>query len=265
MLRRHLAAFGIGDEFAFGDTRRRIVRFVILARGEEWLVGGNQRNAARVSKIDQARFRDPLAPACRGAAVQCRGDCRTGAAAFRSATAPANSGRRRSRYRAGRPGHRRARSSLVLSPSSHSSLTCGRSVRRRVEEGARGEPHQAAVAASFAASRTSRGHVVPAAVVREHPGRRNRRRARSRQSAGCRISASFSENSSAPNILSVSVSAIAGWRSFLASSASRAIGHRAFQQGIGRVDMKMDEAGGSNGNHELKTPLTAVKQPRFGS
>ena len=33
----------------------------------------------------------------------------------------------------------------------------------------------------------------------------------------------FSENSSAPNMLSVSVSASAGWRSFLASSASRAM------------------------------------------
>ena len=33
----------------------------------------------------------------------------------------------------------------------------------------------------------------------------------------------FSENSSAPNMLSVSVSASAGWRSFLASSARRAI------------------------------------------
>jgi hypothetical protein len=33
----------------------------------------------------------------------------------------------------------------------------------------------------------------------------------------------FSENSSAPNMLSVSVNANAGWRSFLASSASRAM------------------------------------------
>ena len=33
----------------------------------------------------------------------------------------------------------------------------------------------------------------------------------------------LSENSSAPNMLSVSVSASAGWRSALASSASRAI------------------------------------------
>src|SRR5271154_3442918 len=35
--------------------------------------------------------------------------------------------------------------------------------------------------------------------------------------------ANFSENSSAPNILSVSVRARAGWRSFLASSESRAM------------------------------------------
>ena len=51
----------------------------------------------------------------------------------------------------------------------------------------------------------------------------------------------FSENSSAPNMLSVSVSANAGWRSFFASSASRTIGQRALKQRVGRMDVQMDK------------------------
>ncbi len=52
----------------------------------------------------------------------------------------------------------------------------------------------------------------------------------------------FSENSSAPNMLSVSVSASAGCLSALASSASLPIGQRAFQQRIGGMHVQMHEA-----------------------
>ena len=52
----------------------------------------------------------------------------------------------------------------------------------------------------------------------------------------------LSENSSAPNMLSVSVSASAGWRSALASSASRAIGQRALEQRVGRMHVQVHEA-----------------------
>ena len=62
---------------------------------------------------------------------------------------------------------------------------------------------------------------------------------------GCTpILASFSENSSAPNRLLVSVIASAGIASALASLASVSIGQRALAQRIGAVDMQMDEADG---------------------
>ena len=52
----------------------------------------------------------------------------------------------------------------------------------------------------------------------------------------------LSENSSAPNMLSVSVSASAGWRSALASSASLRDRQRAFEQRIGRMHVQVHEA-----------------------
>jgi hypothetical protein len=45
-------------------------------------------------------------------------------------------------------------------------------------------------------------------------------------------------------MLSVSVSASAGWRSALASSASFCDGDRALQQRIGRMDVQVHESGG---------------------
>ena len=60
VLRRELAAIGVGDEPALGDAKKRVVRLVILSAGEEWLVAGDQRNAARIGKLDQARLRGPL-------------------------------------------------------------------------------------------------------------------------------------------------------------------------------------------------------------
>jgi len=40
-----LAALAVGNELALGDAQERIVGFMILAGGEERLVGGDQRNA----------------------------------------------------------------------------------------------------------------------------------------------------------------------------------------------------------------------------
>ena len=51
---------GVGDQLAFGDAQQRVVGFVIFARGEERLIGRDQRNAARISEIDQAHFRGAL-------------------------------------------------------------------------------------------------------------------------------------------------------------------------------------------------------------
>ena len=60
MLHRQLAALGVGDELAFGDAHQRVVRFVVFGGGEERLVGGDKRNAARISKLDQRRLHNAL-------------------------------------------------------------------------------------------------------------------------------------------------------------------------------------------------------------
>ena len=51
-----LAALGIGDQLAFCDAQQRIVGFMILARGKERLVGGDQGNAAAIAELDQNRL-----------------------------------------------------------------------------------------------------------------------------------------------------------------------------------------------------------------
>ena len=53
VLRRELAAVAVGDRAALGDAEQRVMGLVILARGEERLVGGDQRDAARIGEIDQ--------------------------------------------------------------------------------------------------------------------------------------------------------------------------------------------------------------------
>ena len=56
VLRRKLAAVAVGDDPAVGDTKQRVVCFIILAFGEERLVGGDQWDAAAVGEFDQRRF-----------------------------------------------------------------------------------------------------------------------------------------------------------------------------------------------------------------
>ena len=60
VLGRELAALAVGQQPALGDAQKRVVRLVILAGGEERLVGGDQRNAARIGKLDQGRLGQPL-------------------------------------------------------------------------------------------------------------------------------------------------------------------------------------------------------------
>src|SRR5262249_51641938 len=60
MLRRQLPAIGIGDQLAFGDAKQRIMRLIIVAAREEWLVRRHERQPPRISKLDQARV--PNAP-----------------------------------------------------------------------------------------------------------------------------------------------------------------------------------------------------------
>ena len=60
VLGRELAALAVGEQAALGDAQERVVRLVILAGGEERLVAGDERNAARKGKLDQGRLRHPL-------------------------------------------------------------------------------------------------------------------------------------------------------------------------------------------------------------
>ena len=60
VLGRELAALAVGQQPALGDAQQRVVRLVILAGGEERLVGRDKRNAARIGKLDQGRLRRPL-------------------------------------------------------------------------------------------------------------------------------------------------------------------------------------------------------------
>ena len=61
VLRRQLTPLCVGDEPAFGDAQQGVVGFVILARGKERLVGGDERNAARIGEFDQRRLGSTLA------------------------------------------------------------------------------------------------------------------------------------------------------------------------------------------------------------
>ena len=60
VLRRELAALAVGDQPALGDAEKRIVRLVVVTRGEIRLVGRDERQPARISKLDQRRLGDPL-------------------------------------------------------------------------------------------------------------------------------------------------------------------------------------------------------------
>src|SRR5262249_43827850 len=55
-----LPAIGIGDQLAFGDAKQRIMRLIIVAAREEWLVRRHERQPPRINKLDQARLRNAL-------------------------------------------------------------------------------------------------------------------------------------------------------------------------------------------------------------
>ena len=60
MFDRELSAVGLGDHAAFRDADQRIVRFVIVFARKERLVGRNQRQALGVSEIEQSALAPPL-------------------------------------------------------------------------------------------------------------------------------------------------------------------------------------------------------------
>ena len=145
MLSRKLAAVGFGDQPAFGNADQRVMRVVIVALGEERLVGGNERDAAGIGEPDQRRLDGALG---RGAVPlqfdiePVAIDACEGLAARRGKLALP--GGNRGIDRTGRTaGERNQAIARVLEPvEAQMRLFVG----RRFKESAGAKPHQAAIA-----------------------------------------------------------------------------------------------------------------------
>ena len=145
MLDRELAPVALREQAALGDADQRVVRFVVLRGGEIGLVGGDQRQALGVGELDQRRLGGALA----GTAVALQFDIEAVAEQLeqrlqaRAGEMALPGGERAVERAAGPAGERDHAFGFALEPVE---LQARRLVRRRVEEGARIEPHQAAVA-----------------------------------------------------------------------------------------------------------------------
>jgi hypothetical protein len=145
MLGRQLAAFGFGNEPAFGDTDQRVMRFEIFAPRVERLVRASDRDPVAVSEIEQRRL-DLL---FFGASVTLQLDIEPVAERREK---PRATRRRKLRL----PGAEREIERPAGTAGQGDQPCCRdfqrvkfdvrRLVGRRVEERARGEPHQVAVA-----------------------------------------------------------------------------------------------------------------------
>ena len=145
MLGGELAAVGLGDHAALGDGDQRVVGVVVLALGEERLVGGDERNVPGIGQLDQRAFGGALAR--RAVALQLhvepvaeqllqRGAARGGEIGL--------AGDDRRIERAARPAGERDQA--VGRPVEPGKLQMRLLVRRGFEEGPRAELHQAAIA-----------------------------------------------------------------------------------------------------------------------
>ena len=145
MLRGELAPVGLRNDAAFGDADQRVVGLVVLGGGEIRLIGRDQRDALRVGEIDQQRLGLPFGRH----AVALQFDVEPVAKQFEQRLKPrggemALPGGDGGIERAARPaGERDHALGLAFEPVE---LEPRRLVRRRVEEGAGIQPHEAAVA-----------------------------------------------------------------------------------------------------------------------
>ena len=143
---RQLLAVGLGDQPAAGNAEQRIMGFVVVIAGEIRFVGRNQRQAFRIGKIDQPALDAALAVH----AVTLQLDIEAIAEQFCQLLAARR--RKLGIPRAERHGDRAVRAAgqrddvfgFAVEPVE---LDVRRLRHRRLEEGARIEPHQAAVAA----------------------------------------------------------------------------------------------------------------------
>ena len=145
MLGGELAAVGLGDDAALGDGDQRIVGVVVLALGEVRLVGGHERNVAGIGELDQRAFGDALAR--RAVALQLH--VKPVAEQFLQRRAAGGgevglAGQDRGVERAARPAGERDQA--VGHPFEPGKLQMRLFVRRGLQERARAELHQAAIA-----------------------------------------------------------------------------------------------------------------------
>ncbi|MGY4469495.1 hypothetical protein ACVWWK_005204 [Bradyrhizobium sp. LB9.1b] len=143
---RELLALGLCDQPPAGDAEQRVMRFVIVGRGEIRLVGRNQRQALGVSDVDQAAFDSPLLLGV--VALQLDVEAVAKQAGQTLAARGGNFGLPRGKRQRDRP-VRTARQhnqafGLALQPVK---LDVGGVGVGRLQERARVQPHQAAVAA----------------------------------------------------------------------------------------------------------------------
>ena len=171
---------------------QRVVGVVILALGEERLVGGDERDVPGIGELDQRAFGGALAR--RAVALQLDVEPVAEQLLQRRAARAGEIGLPGDDRRIERParpaGERDQAVGRAVEPGE---LQVRLLVRRRFEEGARGEPHQAAIARLAGGQQhdpRQRPHPCRQAAGRASR-RRNRSPARSRRSAGCRSRRAF--------------------------------------------------------------------------
>ncbi len=244
VLGRERLAVGLDHEPPLGDADQGVVRLVVLARREEGLVGGDERQAHPIGELDERGLGDAVGLAAVALqldieAVPEQPDERLAARAREISLAGDDRGVERA---AGAAGERDQPVGLALEPGK---LKMRPLVRRGLEEGARVEPHQAAIAArargeEHDARRLRRRAVAPARLlIGEIDGERA---AHDRLDAGMRHLVGELER--AEHVVGV------GERERrlpvgLGELGETGDGQRAFEQRIGRVHVQMDEAGHS--------------------
>ena len=265
VLGRELCAVAVGDELALGDAEQRIVRFVVLARGEERLVGGDERQAARISEIDQRG----LAGAFRRHAVALQFDIepvaeqalQRFAARLRERILPAAQWR----YRAGPCGPPVSAIRPLVSSVKRRELEMRPFLHRGAEIGARDKPHQAAIALLRGGQQHDARPVlferrIAALLVGEIDAER---------AADNRLNAIagklFGKFQRTEHVVGVGQSQ-RRLAVFLRKLSEPRNGHRAFEQRIGRMHVQMHKAGhGSRfGGHFSTHPVSNYRRELRG-
>ncbi len=145
VLDRELAPIGLDQQPPLGDADERVMRLMILAAGKQRFVGGDERDAARIGELDQrglggafgrgaVALQLDIEPVAEQPRQRLAASLRQGALAGDDC---------RVERAAGAAGQHDQPVGLALEPGQ---LEVGLLVRRRLQKGARVQPHQAAIA-----------------------------------------------------------------------------------------------------------------------